>query len=124
MKLTREQAIAVFEGWKCDGKCKQLPDELLKFGNFGFSERIRVMLATRNREASDALWDGQERIAFSLLLSAGLIPNSRRGAEKPNSRFERNRFEAGILVGRLVNAQMNASTRSAWNIVKARGKLR
>lgn len=66
--MSPENAAAIIEGFKKNGLCGALPYEI--FGGKFHKRlwRIQSWLPVVNKMASDALWYGNERLAFTLLL--------------------------------------------------------
>lgn len=65
--MTPEMAAAIIEGFKKDGRCGALPHELFNGKFYKVTWPIRAWLPNVLKEASDAIWDGNEEKAFNLL---------------------------------------------------------
>jgi hypothetical protein len=75
-ELTSKQAGALMSAWMADVRVSRLDDETqaaLGDGRVHFVQRVRVMLAERNKLASDAMWDDDLLKARELLMKHGLL---------------------------------------------------
>lgn len=71
MRLTDEQAQAVVDAWRADARwgqvCDCMPEMYAKP-----TWRVRVVVAARNLQANEALWDGQFSKAKFWLMRLGI----------------------------------------------------
>ena len=65
--MTKDQARAIIDGFKADGLCLALSEDIIGTCYFRSGQRIQVWLATKSRLASDALWDKNENAALHYL---------------------------------------------------------
>jgi hypothetical protein len=77
VQLTESEALALVQAWKVEAPLFRLPDDLKHKFSEPWQMSVRVVLAARNKTASDALWDGKSPEAVIRYLVKKGLPDKR-----------------------------------------------
>lgn len=113
MKMKRELAEHIVQGWKMMDQVKNVPGlcDYLKEQDiyFAFSAGVRVLLGDRAKMASNALWDDKPKTAINCLMKYGFDTKT---TEKKKPAAAEHYIRPNKTSGRVSNP------RSDWKYVK------